>query len=136
MPAFLCIPNSFLGRHLDPNAKQSIALIQRDPTTTTHCCICPLEKSTSNVGTRHDCRPLAIDTVEGIRNIRADDPQWSAHFIIFFFFLLLAPFGLRLNEGWDEREAAGSLGPAGVGNDVGQRRRERPGAGDGRGRQL
>ena len=55
---------------------------------------------------------------------------------IFFFFFLLAPCWLRLNDGWNEREAAGSLGPAGVGNDFGQRRRERPGAGDGRGRQL
>ena len=59
--------------------------------------------------------------------------QWVDNFFFFFF---LAPFWLRLNDGWNEREAAGSLGPAGVGNDFGQRRRERPGAGDGRGRQL
>ena len=52
------------------------------------------------------------------------------------FFFLPGPFWLHLQAGWNAQAGAGSLIPAGIGHDLGQRRRERPGAGDGRGQQL
>ena len=52
------------------------------------------------------------------------------------FFFFPGPFWLQLQAGWNAQAGASSLVPAGIGHDLGQRRRERPGAGDGRGRQL
>ena len=69
----------------------------------------------------------------------ADDIQILAHSRVeagdlFFFSSLL--FDCRSTRGETKTKGAGSLRPAGVGDDVDQRRHERPGIGDGRGRQL